>query len=232
MVRSARWIAVFAVALVGLTPALCAEFGERGGPYISEKLALIVVGLAAVLALAAARRTAWMPTLVAAAVGTATGLGLISIRQVAVTTPQGESLAPKIIARSVPQVYGRIQRRAGADLVMLQKGLWAAESGRPLPAPEGGVLMPQEADPLPGIETYFRYVSASPQEATPAVWRRAISRQKEMASTNGLGFAIRETSGFGIWAKVGTVLLATSLVVAFLANLAALASRSFARGAR
>ncbi len=184
---------------------------------------LALVALATLTAAALARRPAWAASLAAACAGTLAMLGVMVTQQETATTPWGDTLMPKGIPAVTARAYRPALLAGEADLALMRWGLSAAQQGRPLPAPEGGFLVPREVAQEPASPARWRYVAAP--SVAPAVWETALRRQEKVDAEMRQASAIAPTARPDAWLKVGGLFALANLGFALLVNLAALAAR-------
>lgn len=180
-----------------------------------------------------ARRPSWRLSVLVALVGTLASLFLLSREIVIVATPWGAEMESREVIGAYPAYYARLAKSQATDLRLIGAGAKAAKSGHPLPAPEGGYLVPKRVEanqgddsphPTPGYDSPYRF-AASPSPDVGEAWDDAFRRQSRALAETRLREGLPMVDSRLEWFKQGFGTLLVTLVVALIANATALIGR-------
>ena len=178
-----------------------------------------------------ARRPLWRLSALVALVGTLASLLLLSREIVIVATPWGAEMESREVIGAYPAYYRRTADAQTTDLYLLKRGVTAVKAGHPLPAPEGGYLVPRRVEARQDYDSPYRFAS-SPTPDVGEAWDDAFRRQSRALAETRLRERLPMVDSRLGWFKQGFGTLLLTLVVALLANLAALLGRALRGDAR
>ena len=187
-----------------------------------------------------ARRPSWRLSVLVALLGTLASLFLLSREIVIVATPWGAEMQPREAIGAYPAYYARLAKSQATDLRLIDAGARAAKTGHPLPAPEGGYLVPKRVEasqgddsphPTQGYDSPYRF-AASPTPDVGEAWNEAFRRQSRALAETRLQERLPMVDSPVGWLQQGFGTLLVTLVLGFSANLAALLGRAVLGAAR